>query len=199
MKSYAFQLLIAFTLLACGWTVNAQPETPVQAFNKALISMMKVSSYASRVEDLAPSVEARFDLATLSRIALGRNWRSMPEASQQLVIDNMRDVIVTSYASRFPLYTNQQFEIAQTTPMGDDRATVRVQLQTADEPVTLDYQVIHKDGTWLIYDVVANGVSDLSLKRATYNEAFRDDGLSAVLGTMQSTIAKNQAQANVEP
>jgi phospholipid transport system substrate-binding protein len=55
------------------------------------------------------------------------------------------------------------------------------------------------EGQWKIFDVVANGVSDLSLKRATYSTTFKSSGVNGVIEEIKQTIQNNKTKANTDP
>ena len=74
---------------------------------------------------------------------------------------------------------------------------MRTQLHTDSEKVDLDYQLVDLGGQWKIFDVVANGVSDLSLKRATYSATFESSGVTGVIEEIRQTIKDNQDKASV--
>jgi phospholipid transport system substrate-binding protein len=86
------------------------------------------------------------------------------------------------------------FSITATEPIATNRKRVRSILETSTETVTLDYQLQQEDGTWRIYDIVANGVSDLSLKRSNYSAMFKKGGLESVRQEILSNIAANAAE-----
>lgn len=100
----------------------------------------------------------------------------------------------STYASRFKQDNGQVFSITATEPIATNRKRVRSILETSTETVTLDYQLQQEDGTWRIYDIVANGVSDLSLKRSNYSAMFKKGGLESVRQEILSNIAANAAE-----
>ncbi|MEK9824157.1 MAG: ABC transporter substrate-binding protein, partial [Gammaproteobacteria bacterium] len=75
---------------------------------------------------------------------------------------------------------------------------VRTTLQTKTESVDLDYQLQLKNGEWRIYDVIANGVSDLSLKRSNYASLFATGGLETVQREIRDNIRRNATTAQAE-
>ena len=100
----------------------------------------------------------------------------------------------STYASRFKQDNGQVFSITATEPIATNRKRVRSILETSTETVTLDYQLQQEDGTWRIYDIVANGVSDLSLKRSNYSAMFKKGGLESVRQEILSNIAANAVE-----
>lgn len=189
--------LTASLFLLLNLQVLAGPTTPVNEFHDGLVEVMKSGSYSARINLLAPIVAANFDTVTVARIALGRNWRKMEEGNKATIIRLMGEVIVSSYASRFPIYTKQYFEMLGDKPVNARRTIVRTRLHTDSEIVDLDYQLVDIDGNWQIFDVVANGVSDLSLKRSTYSQTFNTKAVTGVIEEIRQTINDNREKADL--
>ena len=187
-------LFFAFNL---GSGALAEPATPVNKFHEGLIQVMRSTSYSDRLQLLAPIVESTFDTTTVARVALGRNWRKIEDEQKATITSLMGEIIVTSYASRFPIYSQQHFEVLGQKSIKSNRVIVRTQLHTDSEKVDLDYQLVDLGGQWKIFDVVANGVSDLSLKRATYSATFESGGVTGVIEEIRQTIKDNQDKASV--
>ena len=178
---------------------HGDPLDPINRFHAGLIEMMKTPNYVDRNILLRPIVQESFDTATVARIALGRNWRNLPEGNKTILVSLMGEVIVSSYASRFPKYEEQQFEVIGEKPMKSNRTIVRTRMLTHNETVELDYQLVSLEGQWKIFDVIANGVSDLSLKRATYSSTFKSSGYNGVIEEIKQTIQNNKAKTNTDP
>jgi phospholipid transport system substrate-binding protein len=178
---------------------SEDPLDPINRFHTGLIEMMKTPDYVDRNSRLRPIVQGTFDTATVARIALGRNWSNLPETDKTTLSNLMAEVIVSSYASRFPEYEEQQFEVIGEKPMKSNRTIVRTRMLTTTEIVELDYQLVSLEGQWKIFDVIANGVSDLSLKRATYSSTFKASGFNGVIEEINQTIQNNEAKANADP
>jgi phospholipid transport system substrate-binding protein len=116
----------------------------------------------------------------------------MSEDQQTDFIALMRELVATTYAARFDNWDDQIFETGTTESIGKNRVRIKSTLTTKKEVVTLDYQLQQVDADWKIYDIVANGVSDLSLKRSNYAAIFSQGGLAAVKAEIQGTITDNR-------
>jgi phospholipid transport system substrate-binding protein len=52
--------------------------------------------------------------------------------------------------------------------------------------VTLEYLLQQSDRGWQIINIVADGVSDLALKRAEYQRVFASGGIAGLIAELQS-------------
>ena len=67
---------------------------------------------------------------------------------------------------------------------------MRTLLHPSDgEPVRLDYVVQPAQDGWRIANVVANGVSELALRRAEYDAVMAAEGFEALIGRLEHQIA----------
>ena len=170
------------------------PVPVVTSFHEALTAALKAGSYEHRLTIVRHAVSDFFQIHTIARISLGRYWRSLSAEEQTSYEALLQDLITSTYASRFKEDNGQLFSIVATESIVADRERVRSILTTKSETVTLDYQLQHQDGNWLIYDIVANGVSDLSLKRSSYSAIFSAGGLESVRQEIRANIAGNEAE-----
>lgn len=186
------------TVTAVSFSILVAAEEPVDvvnAFHDALNTAMKSETFDKRMLVVGPAVDRCFQTQTIARISLGRNWRDLPEQAQTGYLALLQELIKTTYAARFDNADGQLFSIDSTEPIGENRVRVKSVLKTKSEEVNLDYQLQQQAGRWLIYDVVANGVSDLSLKRSNYASLFSRGGLAAVEAEIRDHIARNMTQA----
>jgi len=173
---------------------DTDPAAVVTSFHTALTTAMKADSYKHRLSIVEPAVAEYFQIDTIARISLGGYWRSLNAEEQADLQVLLEDLVSSTYASRFKEDNGQVFSITATETITTDRQRVKSTLETSTETVTLDYQLQREEGRWYIYDIVANGVSDLSLKRANYSAIFKKGGLESVRQAILSNIADNAAE-----
>ena len=187
--------LLVLSLLLAEVTL-ASPEQVVESFHKVLISAMQATTDETRRAIVDEAINSYFQVHTIARISLGRNWRTLQSDEQSDYMALMEELISTTYASRFDKFDNQTFTIMSSSPIASNRARVKSILDTKSEVVNLDYQLQFSEESWRIYDIVANGVSDLSLKRSNYAALFADGGLDAITADIRASIKKNQEETS---
>ena len=162
-------------------TVNGR----IDDFHALLIDVMQTARYADRLAALEPVVPGFFDIATVSRITLGRTWRDLDEARQREFRELLETLIAATYADRFDSFDGQRFERLESVA-GRRGWVVKTQLVRANgERVNLDYYF----NAGSVFNVVADGVSDLSLRRADYNSIIKQEGYDALIRDIEENIA----------
>lgn len=184
-------LLLAFTGQALA--EEAAARAVVEKLHEALLGAMKSGApAAARREALAPVIAESFDFPTICRIVTGRYWKDASEAQKARFIETFQRLSLATYASNFKSYGGERFETLAVEP---DQASqvVRTVLHTGeDKQVTLNYLLRQSDGNWRIVNVIAQGVSDLSLKRADYTAVIKSEGFDSLANRLDKKIAETE-------
>ena len=171
---------------------------PVQALHEALLMNMRQADalgFAGRRERLAPIIRRSFDFTTISAVVLGASqWKQLTEAQRSTMEETFRELTLATYADRFDGYSGEQFRIISQRPLKQGRALVRSELKAPDkDPVQLDYVLQRVDDEWRIVNILADGVSDLSVKRSEYSSILRTDGFDHLIDRLEEQIAELSA------
>jgi phospholipid transport system substrate-binding protein len=105
------------------------------------------------------------------------------------MVETFTRLTVATYASRFDEYSGEEFRAVEIRPLKKQRVMVRSELEESDHDVVqLDY-VLHETGEgWRIINVIADGVSDLSIKRADYTSILKNAGFDALISRLNEQI-----------
>jgi len=173
---------------------NTDAVATVDRLHAALLDIMQNAQslgFSGRRDRIAPVVRETLDLPFITRFALGRSWADMSVAEREAMVGLFSRWTVANYAARFNGYAGERFEFVSAKPSRKGRELVRTVLEVSDESaddVTLDYLLRESDGKWRVINVIANGVSDLSLKRADYGAVIKTQGLDALVAKLNDQI-----------
>ena len=170
---------IVLIVLAFEFSIGSEPEHVVSEFHEVLLSSkMMEAAFDERYEVLDEAVGKAFDITTITRISLGKSWREQSAEERRGFSVLLRELIVATYTSRFSSFNDQRFELIEATEVRDGRWVVKTHLVKKDGGIVrLDYYF--RDG--LVFNVVADGVSDLSLRRADYASIIGSEGMDLSL------------------
>ncbi len=149
-----------------------------------------------RYRTLEPLILATHNLPYIAEFALRRQWAALGDADRHRFIAAFERLSVMAYAARFRAIGPDTFH---SVTVGTADANGRVQVTTAvaraSQPdVSLAYLLQQEDTGWRIINIIADGVSDLALKRAEYQRLFASgglEGLLAELDTQTERLRKN--------
>jgi phospholipid transport system substrate-binding protein len=199
-RAYAWCALIAGLLCAgAAWGAQSAPRATVEQLHGVLVKVMKEASslgFDGRSERLAPVIAASFDLPDISRIVMGRYWAALQTQDQQRMVDAFTRLTVATYAGRFDGYSGERFETVAEQQVPSGRMLIRTELRKSNgDKVQLDYLLQDKDGAWRIVNVVADGVSDLALKRTEYAAVMATHGFDVLLAKLREKTAEQATPA----
>lgn len=203
LRAGACLLLFAVPLAAAGADADAANEAAdpghvVHILHDKLVEAMKTSAqlgYAGRYRELEPIVAASFDTPLIVKVILSRYWDELKDEQKNAFIALFGKLSTATYASRFKDYDGEQFVEVAREELKNERMMIRTELRRPDEsPVKLDY-LLQRDekGQWLIINVIADGVSDLSLKRAEYAVVIKERGFDSLVEDIEKKIKQFEA------
>ena len=179
------QIAIAAENLAAGKSV-------VEKFHSNLLQVMTNADglgFNGRVDALDAVLAETFDFPTIARIVTGQHWKTLDDDQRAEFIAVFGDLSAATYASNFDGFSGEAFE---TVGVEEKRGNILVKtviVRVDDDPVTLDYVLRDNDGMWRIVNVIANGVSDLSLKRSDYTAVIKSEGFNSLVTKLSGKIA----------
>tara|TARA_B100000959_G_scaffold52529_1_gene54600 strand:- start:90 stop:680 length:591 start_codon:yes stop_codon:yes gene_type:complete len=185
--------LIFFTFsLYAGTQYEQAIQEPINQLHETLINIMVISdttSFEERYTYLEPVINKNFDTALISKVILGRYWKSIDEKIKVRFINLFNRLTISTYISRFNSYDNQIFKNISIEQLKENRYLVKTEfLRLKEKPISFNY-IIQKNGKkWRIISVIANGINDLSLKRAEYAAIIKKDGFEVLVKKLEQKI-----------
>jgi phospholipid transport system substrate-binding protein len=189
-------LMTAAVLAGLALPVRAQNRdadpaiAPIRAFYDSLLAVMKQAEtlgLRGRYDKLAPVIRSTFDLAAMTRIAIGPDWTAIPPDQQTALVDAFAQMTIATYANRFNGYSGESFEVD---PEVQSRNTGRIVhtrlLRAKEEPVTLNYLMRGSGESWKIVDVYLSGtISELATKRSEFGAILKSGGPAALIDSLR--------------
>lgn len=183
-------MALTFLLPANGFaTAGDAAATRVDSLYTTLLNTMKQAKQLGikgRYDKLAPVLGSTYDLALMSKIAVGQNWNALSAAEQQSIVTAFARMTTATYASRFDDFAGEQFEVLQTAdqPNGDKIVKTRI-VQSDRTAVQLNYLMRNTGNGWKIIDVYLNGtISELASRRAEFGAILRSGGANALVSAL---------------
>jgi phospholipid transport system substrate-binding protein len=208
VSAAAVLVLLAGNALLLRSALGAEPavatDTPaatIESLHRGLVALSRdrpTASLQERYDALEPLIAKTHDLPYIAEFALRKQWPSFSEAERARFIAAFEKLSVMTYASRFKNVGAETFKMGGGAAGSDAQggaASTRAQVQTAivrpGEPdIPLEYLLQQKDGAWRIINIVADGVSDLALKRAEYQSVLANGTIDALIQHVDAQAAR---------
>ena len=187
-------LLLAPALLALPALAQSAATDVVERFHAALIGVMRDAqrlAVRGRYDRLAPIMSQSFDLAAMTRIAVGPPWTGLPPAEQAALTEAFTRWSIATYAARFDGFSGESFTTTgtQTQPNGDALVRTTLNRSGGQEPVLLSYLL--RGNPPRIVDVYLTGtISELASRRAEFTALIREGGVDRVIRELQARIVR---------
>ena len=189
LKQLTGLFLIATILGAAAVQAETTPTEDVRTSVEAVIALLKDDQLDRdiRRDKMREVIDKRFDFRAMSQRTLATNWKKASDSEKQKFTELFAELIQNSYVSKIESYTNETVEYPAEKKKGR-KAVVNTLIITSSAEIPVNYSVYQKDGSWLVYDVIIEGVSLISNYRSSYQEIVKKDGFDGLLARMEEKI-----------
>jgi len=183
-------LLVCLSPLALAEQMSARQV--VEGFQDSLIETMKQGKelgFQGRYDKLDAVVRQSHDLPKIARIVVGKQWEKLTSEQQAKLEAVFSQLSISAYAHNFKDYSGESFTFISEEETGRGGIVVHTNLVIpGDKDVKFDYMMKKKDDSWQIINIIADGVSDLALKRSDYTSVLNREGFDALIAKINEKI-----------
>jgi len=189
---YIFTKLTVIFILSISALSAGEVLEPVKVVNKlheSLLTAMKLGDKkgpSERYNLLEPIISQSFDFPKIARIVTGRHWKSASKTDQNQFKNSLLRLGTSSYASNFKEYSGHHFKVIKSKEFGKKAIVETTLIDSEDNSIKIKYMLQKKENMWRIINVIAEGVSDLSLKRADYTLFLESNSLGVLAKTLNN-------------
>ena len=183
----ATAMLVIGALPAWGQSPSAAAARIEKYYGELLPTIKQASRLSVRERDkrFAPAITGAFDLATMTRLAVGPPWRTFSPEQKAAVQEAFSRFIVADYASQINDYSGEKFVVEPQTVAetrgGGEIVKTRL-LQAGGRTVIINYLV--RGGR--VVDVYLNGtISDLATRRDEFTSIIASGGADGLIRRLQ--------------
>lgn len=166
--------------------VTSQVKKTVDEVVKIVSDKELKKNDAKRRQLLKKSISVIFDYNEMAKRSLGKHWNQRSAAEKKQFSDLFASLLENSYAGKIESYNNEKIVYLKETQDGD-YAELKSKVVTAKrDEYSLDYRLLNQHGSWMVYDVVIEGVSLVSNYRSQFNKIITSDGYPALVKKLQT-------------
>lgn len=181
---------------------DAGAVAPSQALNVQITRAMEVlkdpalkgdEQSAKRRAAIRRIADDTFDFEEMARRTLARHWLPRTPAERTAFVRLFADLLERAYFSRIDAYGGETVQYLGDEVEGD-RATVHTKIVTqrgAEVPV--DYRMLRREGRWLVYDVIVEGVSLVANYRNQFNRVIQIESYESLVRKMEAKASELEA------
>jgi phospholipid transport system substrate-binding protein len=163
---------------------------------------MRSGNQKKLLELVDAKVLPHFDFERMTKLAVGKSWRTATPEQKHALIAEFRTMLVRTYTKAFTSYRDQSVEVK---PFKLDIAADEVTVKTAiikpgsQQSVLVDYDMEKTPAGWKVYDLTVEGVSLVTSYRGTFADQVQQVGIDGLIKTLvdkNTTAASNAALAD---
>jgi len=118
-----------------------------------------------------------FDMGTIGRFAMGRNWKIATKAERTEYQKLFKRMIIDVYSQRFSDYNGQKLTVTKARPEGKYDILVHSMIVPPNgEKIRVDWRVRPRKGKYKVVDVIVEGVSMALTQRADFSSIIQRGG-----------------------
>jgi phospholipid transport system substrate-binding protein len=127
-----------------------------------------------------------FDVPETAKRALGPHWQARTPAEREEFVKLFSDLLESGYISKVDRYEGEKVSYVGESLDGD-QATVRTRIVTKQgSEVPVDYRMQQREGRWLVYDVVIEGVSLVANYRTQFNKIIQSSSYQELVQKLKA-------------
>ena len=196
--------IISLGLISSPFAVSGEIETTLDVekvyeakdvvliFQSELLNVMKQGKelgFQGRYNKLETAIVESHDLTKIARIVVGKEWKKLSKEQKIKLTDVFSRLSISAYAYNFKDFSGESFEYISE----DETARGGVIVHTIfilpeDKDVKFDYMLKKVGNNWRIINIIANGVSDLALKRSEYTSVLKREGFDFLIAKINEKI-----------
>lgn len=147
--------------------------------------LKKDSRVADRQAAIRTIAAGIFDAEESAKRALGPHWAPRTADERAEFVRLFTDLLERSYAGKIELYEGEKVAYGAETVDGD-QATVRTRIITRQQAeIPVNYRLHQRDGRWLVYDVLVEGVSLVANYRAQFNKIIQSSSYQELVNRLR--------------
>jgi phospholipid transport system substrate-binding protein len=197
MKKILTSLCTALLLFSLPAQAEMQPDELIKSTSEKVLSTLEQNreKYKEQPDEINQLVNdiilPHLDFRAMSKLALGKNWRSATEDQQNRFVDAFKNMLIRTYSKSLTEYAGQEIVFLPYRPPAEGKRTVTVQTQIKQNNgpvIPIDYSLRIKDDIWKVYDIKIDGISLVTNYRNTFAADINQLGME---GLIKKLLAKS--------
>ena len=190
-----------FILALLIYTQVAQ-ATPKDATNFVNDLSQRVISIAKRADISAAEKEAKLDdifiqavdTKWIGKFSLGRYWRTITPMQQEQFITLYSQYLTSLYVPNFRKYTGNIVRVLNSQEIRPSEYLVQTELTDESNTmnIKINYRLLQNEKElekFIIFDVIAEGVSLITTQRAELNSVMDKDGFDGMMRLLKQKVS----------
>ncbi len=149
--------------------------------------LKKKTNEKKRRTAIKNSIATIFDSQEMAKRTLGKHWNQRTPVEKKQFVELFATLLENSYAGKIESYNNEKILYTKETVDGNYAEVKSKVITPKRDEYTLDYKMIKNvNGSWMVYDIVIEGVSLVSNYRTQFNKIISANGYPELVKRLQT-------------
>ncbi|NDV19638.1 ABC transporter substrate-binding protein [Pseudodesulfovibrio sp. JC047] len=196
LKRICTVLVMCSVLFASSLALADQtPTDRVKAGVEELIAMLSdpdmldPDKHDASVTRLRKTAEKYIDFGLVTKYSIGKPWLKMSSALRADMTEAFIQLMERSYLRRIPAYSGEKVQYTKELISGK-KAKVLTEIMNKDKKIVVEFRLRIVHGVWMIYDVVAEGVSLVMNYRSQFSAILQKGTPEDLLQLIHERVEK---------
>jgi len=194
-----FSLILSLLLTSVPVAARAEilpPDELIKATSRDVLEVINQDRFKHDQKRLLEFIDAKvlphFDFERMTRLAVGKAWRTATPEQKTALVAEFRTMLVRTYTKAFTLYKNVSIETKPVTvPANAEEVMVKTLiLRPGAPPVPVNYEMEKTNTGWKAFDVIVEGISLVATHRGSFAEKVQQSGID---GLIKSLVELNRS------
>ena len=196
MKKYLMSIVLFFWVVIPFPVFAGVPLDTVKMHVDKVLDVLRdpslkaESSKKLKRDKIRAIAETMFDFTELSKRTLAQNWSTFSPEQQKEFIGLYKSLLEDTYADKIMMYTDEMILFTKEVPLTEKTVEVQSTVIRKTDEIPMNYRVIQKEGAWVVYDVVVEGVSLINNYRSQFREILVNKPPESLLETLRKKVGK---------
>ncbi|MCK9460936.1 MAG: ABC transporter substrate-binding protein [Proteobacteria bacterium] len=192
LKPLSVMLIAA---LALGFAARAEAQGTPTAFVQSVDKKVKplLANSAANKTKILGALNQMLDFPTLCKDSLGKHWEGKTDAQRKEFTDTLKALIEKNVVKRLKDTRNHRIKY-ESEEITRDGATVVTIVSDGDGPRAQQLEIAYKlkksGRSWIVVDMITDGVSLVSNYRSQFNKIITQDGWDVMIKKMKDKLAE---------
>ncbi len=194
IKRCKYSLMVLVTILSISQIASANTKDAANFINDLadrVISILKNPQISTKnKEDQLNSIFIKsVDTKWIGKFAMGKYWRSITPTQQEQYLELYSNYLTGLYVPNFRKYTGNIVKIINVSEVRPKEFLVQTNLTDSLNTmnIKIDYMLIQQDSgieNFVIFDVIAEGVSLITAQRAEVGSVMKDGNFNSLVALL---------------
>ena len=194
-KKLLASLLLACVCL-CGASLALAGQTPMDRVKEGADKLIKLLSdpsvtdpakHDAAIAELRATAEEYIDFRLVTMYSVGKPWLKMSPDLQNDLVEAFIQLLERTYLKKIPAYEGQNVNYDKQEVQGN-KARVFAEIDNKDKKIIVEFRLRLVHDTWMIYDMVAEGVSLVANYRTQFSQILSDGDGQKLLELIRNRV-----------